>query len=52
MELACKGYMREPVEELSKDNWPTPYEELAARPMRAALRQVLRACLRFAVTPP
>ena len=47
MELACRGYMREP-DPVNADNWPTPYDEAFAAPMRAALEKVLRACLEFA----
>jgi N-formylglutamate deformylase len=47
MELACRGYMQEP-EIVSHDNWPTPYEPARAAPLRAALRQVLAACITFA----
>jgi N-formylglutamate deformylase len=47
MELACRGYMREP-ESVNADNWPTPYDEAFAAPMRAVLERVLAACLDFA----
>ncbi|HEY9235406.1 MAG TPA: N-formylglutamate deformylase [Phenylobacterium sp.] len=48
MELACRGYMDEPPGPPSPDNWPTPYEALRAGAMRAALTDVLNACLDFA----
>jgi len=48
MELACRGYMQEPEGPVSLDNWPTPYESARAAPLRAALRQVLEACIAFA----
>ena len=48
MELACRGYMREPIPEVSPANWPTPYDPAYAAPIRAILRQVLAACLAFA----
>jgi N-formylglutamate deformylase len=48
MELACRGYMREPVKPVRQGEWPTPYEDHVAAPMRAALTKVLQACLRFA----
>ncbi|HEX3651368.1 MAG TPA: N-formylglutamate deformylase [Rhizomicrobium sp.] len=50
LELACRGYMDEP-REVSPDNWPTPYDETRAAEMRAALRNILQACLTFASTP-
>lgn len=48
MELACRGYMDEPPGLLTSANWPTPYDEHRAAPMRAALTNVLTACLDFA----
>jgi N-formylglutamate deformylase len=50
LELGCRGYMDEP-RDVSPDNWPTPYSEERAAPMRAALEQILQACLTFASTP-
>jgi formiminoglutamase len=50
MELACRSYMREPAHTVNADNWPTPYDEVMAGPMRAALRVVLQSCLRFVDT--
>jgi N-formylglutamate deformylase len=44
MELACRGYMEEPA----AGPWPTPYDETRAAPMRAALADILNACLDFA----
>jgi len=51
MELACRGYMREPATQVGEGLWPTPYDEIVAEPMRAALTQVLQACVNFAKTP-
>jgi formiminoglutamase len=48
MELACRGYMDEPDAPLTSLNWPTPYSEHRAAPMRGALTDVLMACLAFA----
>ncbi|MDB6091747.1 MAG: formiminoglutamase [Gammaproteobacteria bacterium] len=48
MELACRGYLREPLEAVGPDNWPTPYDAALAIPMRAVLERVLQACLGFA----
>ena len=47
MELACRGYMREP-DSVNTGNWPTPYDEAFAAPMRAALERILAACVAFA----
>jgi N-formylglutamate deformylase len=48
MELACRGYMREPLKPVVQGEWPTPYTEEVAGPMRAVLTRVLQACIRFA----
>jgi formiminoglutamase len=50
MELACRGYMREPVGAVDVANWPCAYDESFAGPMRAALEGVLGTCLEFART--
>jgi len=52
MELACRGYMHEPLKAVMQGEWPTPYEDSVAAPMRAALTRVLEACIRFATTQP
>ena len=46
MELACRGYMREPPS-LTADTWPTPYDPQFAAPMAGVLREVLTACVAF-----
>jgi formiminoglutamase len=48
MELACRGYMREPLKTVVQGEWPTPYAEEFAGPMRAVLTRVLQGCVRFA----
>jgi formiminoglutamase len=50
MELACRGYMREPPGPISERDWPTPWDETFASPIRNNLRGVLDACLAFAHT--
>jgi formiminoglutamase len=45
MELACRGYLREPREPFTERNWPPPYDRAYAAPMRAALQQVLQTCI-------
>jgi len=48
MELAIRGYLREPVGPVDETNWPPAYDEAFAAPMKATLRKVLQACLEFA----
>ncbi|MBV9621555.1 MAG: N-formylglutamate deformylase [Gammaproteobacteria bacterium] len=48
MELACRGYLREPSGELDPENWPCPWDADFARPLQLLLERVLEACLRFA----
>ncbi|HTL22116.1 MAG TPA: N-formylglutamate deformylase [Steroidobacteraceae bacterium] len=48
MELACRGYLREPAGEVDESNWPCPWDEAVAGPLRTQLQQVLSACLAFA----
>jgi N-formylglutamate deformylase len=48
MELACRGYMKEPLGPVTENRWPTPYDETEAAPMRAVLARILDACLTFA----
>lgn len=47
MELAMRGYLREPSEP-TPGNWPVPYDPQLAEPMIAVLRDVLGACIDFA----
>jgi N-formylglutamate deformylase len=47
MELACRGYLEEPIGPVCDSNWPTPYDPQRASHMRAVLVDVLKACLRF-----
>jgi N-formylglutamate deformylase len=48
MELACRGYLREPQGEVDVANWPCPWDQAIAAPMRALLQEVLTACVAFA----
>ena len=50
MELACRGYMDEPLGAPVEADWPTAYDEARAAPLRAVLDEVLKACLAFADT--
>jgi formiminoglutamase len=51
MELACRGYMSEPTEPFTSDNWPSAYDPAKAAALRAALMAVMHACLAFATNP-
>jgi formiminoglutamase len=48
MELACRGYLREPVGPVDERNWPVPYDTAYAAEIRGVLRSILETCLRFA----
>jgi N-formylglutamate deformylase len=48
MELACRGYLREPAGALDAASWPCAYDEGFAAPLCAVLTRVLEACLAFA----
>jgi N-formylglutamate deformylase len=47
MELACRGYMREPIGPVHESNWPVPFDPGFAADIRATLRSILETCLRF-----
>jgi N-formylglutamate deformylase len=49
MELACRGYMREP-DDVNPGTWPTRYDAGVAAPMRIVLERILTACVEFATT--
>lgn len=51
MELAMRGYLREPIGPVDESNWPPAYDPAFAAPMKATLRRVLEACLAFARSP-
>jgi N-formylglutamate deformylase len=48
MELACRGYLVEPVAALHSGNWPAPYDAARAATLRRTLLRVLQDCLNFA----
>jgi len=48
MELACRGYLREPMGTVSEADWPVAFDADFAAPTRETLRAVLAACLEFA----
>jgi formiminoglutamase len=47
LELAMRAYMDEPAAP-SADNWPTPYDDMRAAPLRGLLTRLLEACIAFA----
>lgn len=47
MELACRGYLPEPLGAVHEGNWPLPWDEAFAAPLRVVLERVLGACLQF-----
>ena len=48
MELSNRGYMREPEEKGSPDNWPVPYEAGFAAPIRVTLENILKTAIAWA----
>jgi len=48
MELACRGYMREPLGPVSPETWPTPYDPAYAAPMRDALTRLMEGLVAWA----
>ena len=50
MELACRAYIDEPLGPVNETNWPTPFNDSYAAPIRATLRDILTTCLAFART--
>jgi len=51
MELACRGYLREP-EMPDETNWPAPYDDAHATPLRDVLRKILETAIHFAGAAP
>lgn len=47
MELACRGYLQEPEGAVSEADWPPPYDDAYAAPIRDALARTLALCLAF-----
>jgi N-formylglutamate deformylase len=50
MELACRGYLREPFDGYTPASWPASYDATHAAPMRRALVEILKRCARFAAS--
>lgn len=51
MELACRGYLREP-RIVTEADWPVAFDPGHAAPLRAVLEDVLQRCLDFATHSP
>ena len=47
MELACRGYMREP-DTAGPENWPPDHDEKFAASLRDVLTRIIQACVNFA----
>jgi formiminoglutamase len=48
MELGCRAYIDEPLGPVDESNWPTPYSEDYAAPVRTTLTKILETCRDFA----
>ncbi len=48
MELACRGYLREPRDAIDERSWPVSFDPSFAMPIRETLVRVLDECLAFA----
>ena len=48
MELACRGYLHEPLGPVDEKNWPVPFDPAFAMTLRETLARVLDECLVFA----
>ena len=51
MEIACRGYMREPIGPVTSADWPTPYDPAYPARTRDTLRTLLQAALAWARRP-
>ena len=45
MEIACRGYLREPIGAVGEADWPPPYDPAYAEPTRRLLRQIHQTIL-------
>ncbi len=52
MELACRGYLREPAGGVSEANWPAPYDGAFAAPLQDVLGTVLNCCVAWTTSRP
>jgi N-formylglutamate deformylase len=50
MELACRGYLSEPLGPVDPSSWPVAYDPAFAAPVRNSLQRILEACIAFAET--
>lgn len=51
MELACRGYLDEPVGPVTPGNWPPFFDPRRAELLRTLLESVLTACIAFTGNP-
>jgi N-formylglutamate deformylase len=50
MELACRGYLAEPVGPVDETDWPPAFDITYAAPMATAIDKILQACVQFATS--
>jgi N-formylglutamate deformylase len=50
MELACRGYVDEPLGPVSEADWPPSYDPAYAAPMRGVLKKILMSAFEFTGT--
>ncbi|MDX2202210.1 MAG: N-formylglutamate deformylase [Hyphomicrobiaceae bacterium] len=48
IEIAFRGFLREPVGSVSEASWPPPFDARFAAPLEQVLREILGCCLAFA----
>lgn len=48
MEIACRGYLREPIGPVREGEWPVVFDANHAAPLEKVLREMLACCLDFA----
>ena len=51
MELACRGYMREPAGAPTPETWPAPYVAAQAARLRPTLQTILEGAVAWAIDP-
>jgi N-formylglutamate deformylase len=51
MEIACRGYLREPLGTVDEADWPVDYDTAHARPLRDELAAILQSAIEWAGGP-
>lgn len=51
MEIACRGYLREPLGTVNEADWPVDYDTAHARPLRDELAAILQSAIEWAGGP-